>query len=71
MNTADITCGQLTERTKTINNQHSDLNAELEVLAEVKDKCCCNWWSRNAFLSMVFKHHKLKYGWNVNFRSYS
>jgi hypothetical protein len=46
MNTADITCGQLTERTKTINNQHSDLNAELEVLAEVRDKCCCNWYNR-------------------------
>jgi hypothetical protein len=38
MNTADITCDKMTELTKTSNSQHSDVNAELEVLAEVRDR---------------------------------
>jgi hypothetical protein len=46
MNTADITCDKMTERTKTSNSQHIDLNTELEVLAEVRNKCSSNWYDR-------------------------
>jgi hypothetical protein len=46
MNNADITCDKMTERTKTSNSQHIDLNTELEVLAEVRNKCSSNWYDR-------------------------
>jgi len=46
MNTADITCEKMTERTKTSNSQHIDLNTELEVLDEVRNKCSSNWYDR-------------------------
>jgi len=47
MNTADITCDKMTERTKTSNShQHLDLNTELEVLTEVRNKCSSNWYDR-------------------------
>jgi hypothetical protein len=46
MNTADITCDKMTERTKTSNSQYPDLNAELEVLDEVRNKYCGNWYDR-------------------------
>ncbi len=46
MNNADITCDKMTERTKTSNSQHIDLNTELEILAEVRNKCSSNWYDR-------------------------
>jgi hypothetical protein len=46
MNNADITCDKMTERTKTSNSQHLDLNTELEILAEVRNKCSSNWYDR-------------------------
>lgn len=46
MNNADITCNKMTERSKTSNSQHIDLNTELEVLAEVRNKCSSNWYDR-------------------------
>ena len=46
MNNADITCDKMTERSKTSNSQHIDLNTELEVLAEVRNKCSSNWYDR-------------------------
>ena len=46
MNTADITCNKMTERSKTSNSQHIDLNTELEVLDEVRNKCSSNWYDR-------------------------
>lgn len=46
MNTADITCDKMTERSKTSNSQHIDLNTELEVLDEVRNKCSSNWYDR-------------------------
>jgi len=46
MNKADITCDKMTERSKTSNSQHIDLNTELEVLAEVRNKCSSNWYDR-------------------------
>jgi len=36
----------MTERSKTSNSQHIDLNTELEVLAEVRNKCSSNWYDR-------------------------
>ena len=46
MNTADITCDKMTEQTRNNNNQHLDLNVELEVLSEVRNKCSSNWYDR-------------------------
>lgn len=50
MNTADITCDKMTERTRINNNQHLELNTELEVLAEVykfkRNKCSNTWYDR-------------------------
>ena len=46
MNNADITCNKMTERSKTSNSQHIDLNTELEVLNEVRNKCSSNWYDR-------------------------
>ncbi len=46
MNNADITCNKMTERSKTSNSQHIDLNTELEVLDEIRNKCSSNWYNR-------------------------
>jgi hypothetical protein len=46
MNNADITCNKMTERSKTSNSQHIDLNTELEVLDEIRNKCSSNWYDR-------------------------
>jgi len=46
MNTSDITCDKMTERSKTSNSQHIDLNTELEILDEVRNKCSSNWYDR-------------------------
>jgi len=46
MNTSDITCDKMTERSKTSNSQHIDINTELEILDEVRNKCSSNWYDR-------------------------
>jgi hypothetical protein len=46
MNTSDKTCNKMTERSKTSNSQHIDINTELEILDEVRNKCSSNWYDR-------------------------
>jgi len=36
----------MTERSKTSNSQHIDINTELEILDEVRNKCSSNWYDR-------------------------
>lgn len=58
MNTADITCDKMTERTNNNNNQHMDLNTELEILAEVRNKCSGDWYDRVYFCyeDLLYNH---------------